>query len=67
VEAARLAINAAVKSTAAQLPPANPKPGGICPVVSEKMRPEFRRKKIELLVAEGINRTPAEKLCAPFK
>jgi hypothetical protein len=31
------------------------------------MRPEFRRKKIELLVAEGINRTPAEKLCAPFK
>ena len=36
-------------------------------VVSEKKWPEFRRKQIELLVAEGISRAQAEKLYAPFK
>jgi hypothetical protein len=36
-------------------------------VVSEKEWPEFRRKQIELLVAEGISRTKAEQLYAPFK
>jgi hypothetical protein len=35
--------------------------------VREEGWPEFRRNQIELLVAEGISRTQAEKLYAPFK
>ena len=35
--------------------------------VREEKWPEFRRKQLELLVAEGISRTQAEKLYAPFK
>ena len=33
----------------------------------EEKWPEFRRKQIELLVAEGVNRAQAEKLYALFK
>jgi hypothetical protein len=36
-------------------------------VVREEGWPEFRRKQIELLVAEGISRAEAERLYAPFK
>jgi hypothetical protein len=35
--------------------------------IPEKKWPEFRRKQIELLVAEGFSRITAEKLYAPFK
>jgi hypothetical protein len=35
--------------------------------IHEEKWPEFRRKQIELLVAEGISRAEAEKLYAPFK
>ena len=35
--------------------------------VREERWPEFRRRQIELLVAEGISRTQAEKLYATFK
>jgi hypothetical protein len=35
--------------------------------VREEKWPEFRRKQIELLVAEGISRTQAEELYAPLK
>ena len=35
--------------------------------VREEKWPEFRRNQIDLLVAEGISRTQAEKLYAPFK
>jgi hypothetical protein len=35
--------------------------------IPEKRWPEFRRKQIELLVAEGISRAQAEKLYAPYK
>ena len=40
---------------------------GSMEVVREEKWPEFRRNQIELLVAEGISRTQAEKLYAPFK
>ena len=36
------------------------------PIREEKWQ-EFRRKQIELLVAEGISRAATEKLYAPFK
>jgi hypothetical protein len=36
-------------------------------VIHEEKWPEFRRKQIDLLVAEGISRAQAEKLYAPFK
>ena len=35
--------------------------------VREEKWPEFRRKQLELLVAEGISRAQAEKLYAPFQ
>ena len=35
--------------------------------IPEKKWAEFRRKQIELLVAEGISKAQAEKLYAPFK
>jgi hypothetical protein len=35
--------------------------------IREEKWPEFRRRQIELLVAEGISRAQAEKLYAPFK
>jgi hypothetical protein len=35
--------------------------------VREDKWPAFRRKQIELLVAEGISRAQAEMLYAPFK
>ena len=35
--------------------------------VREEKWPEFRRRQIDLLLAEGISRTQAEKLYAPFK
>ena len=40
---------------------------GSMEVIHEEKWPEFRRKQIELLVAEGISRAQAEKLYAPFK
>lgn len=40
---------------------------GSMQVIREEKWPEFRRKQIELLVAEGISRAQAEKLYAPFK
>jgi hypothetical protein len=40
---------------------------GSMEVIREEKWPEFRRKQIELLIAEGISRTRAEKLYAPFK
>jgi hypothetical protein len=35
--------------------------------IREEKWPEFRRKQVELLVAEGISQADAEKLYAPFK
>ncbi len=35
--------------------------------IHEEKWPEFRRRQIELLVAEGISRARAEKLYAPFR
>jgi hypothetical protein len=40
---------------------------GSMEVIHEEKWPEFRRKQIDLLVAEGISRAQAEKLYAPFK
>jgi hypothetical protein len=40
---------------------------GSMEVIREEQWPEFKRKQIELLVAEGISRTQAEKLYTPFK
>jgi hypothetical protein len=40
---------------------------GSMEVIHEEKWPEFRRKQIDLLVAEGISRTQAEKLYEPFK
>lgn len=40
---------------------------GSMEIVREEKWPEFRRKQIELLVADGISRAQAEKLYAPFK
>ena len=40
---------------------------GSMEVIREEKWPEFRRKQIELLGAEGISRAQAEKLYAPFK
>jgi hypothetical protein len=40
---------------------------GSMEVVHEEKWPEFRRKQIDLLVAEGISGAQAEKLYAPFK
>ena len=36
-------------------------------LLREEKWPEFRGRQIELLVAEGISRTQAEKLYAPFE
>jgi hypothetical protein len=40
---------------------------GSMEVIREEKWPEFRRRQIELLVAESISRAQAEKLYAPFK
>jgi hypothetical protein len=40
---------------------------GSMEVIREEKWPEFKRKQIELLVAEGISRTQAKKLYVPFK
>jgi len=40
---------------------------GSMEIIHEEKWPEFRRKQIDLLVAEGISRAQAEKLYASFK